>query len=95
MHFLLIRATITPTMINVEITRNANENAMSVIRRFTRKVQSSGVIPRKRSLRYNTRVQSHYKTKMHTLKGIKNKAELAELVKLGKAPVKPERGARK
>jgi hypothetical protein len=95
LHLFTIHATITPTMINVEITRNANENAMSVIRRFTRKVQSSGVIPRKRSLRYNTRVQSHYKIKMHTLKGLKNKAEMAELIKLGKAPVKPERGARK
>ena len=82
-------------MINVEITRNPNENAMSVIRRFTRKVQSSGVISRKRSLRYNTRVQSPYKVKMHTLKGLSRKAEMAELVKLGKAPVKPERGARK
>ena len=82
-------------MINVHITRNAGENALGVLRRFTRKVQSSGVIPRKRSIRYASRVQSPYKVKMKTLKGINRKAELAELIKLGKAPVKPERGARK
>ncbi|MEI8249516.1 MAG: hypothetical protein WCG07_03430 [Candidatus Taylorbacteria bacterium] len=82
-------------MINVHITRNAGENALGVLRRFTRKVQSSGVIPRKRSIRYASRVQSPYKVKMKTLKGIARKAELAELIKLGKAPVKPERGARK
>ncbi len=68
---------------------------MGVIRRFTRKVQGSGVIPRVRSLRSATRVQSHYKTKQRTLTLIKRRADMAELVKLGKAPVKPERGGRK
>ena len=78
-------------MINVEITRNPGENAMGTLRRFTRKVQSSGVIVRKRSLRYATRTQSSYKVKQHTLKGLARKAEMAELIKLGKAPAKPER----
>jgi len=82
-------------MINVEITRNANENALGVLRRFSRKVQSSGVIPRKRSLRYATRTKSHYKTKMKTLETLKYRANLAELVKLGKAPAEPVRGPRK
>ena len=82
-------------MINVEITKNPGENALGVLRRFSRKVQSSGVIPRKRSLRYATRIQSHYKVKQRTLKGITKRADLALLVKLGKAQVKPERGARK
>jgi hypothetical protein len=81
--------------INVEVTKNAGENAISIIRRFSRKVQGSGIIPRKRSLRYAARTQSPYKVKMKTLKGIKRRADLAELVKLGKAPVKPERGGRR
>jgi len=82
-------------MINAEVTRNPNENALGVIRRFTRKVQGSGIIQRKRSLRFATRTQSSYKVKMKTLKGINRRAEMAELIKLGKAPIKPERGARK
>ncbi|MBP6858659.1 MAG: hypothetical protein KBC33_02405 [Candidatus Pacebacteria bacterium] len=82
-------------MINAEVTRNPNENALGVIRRFTRKVQGSGIIQRKRGLRFATRTQSPYKVKVKTLKGIKRRAEMAELIKLGKAPVKPERGARK
>jgi hypothetical protein len=84
-----------PTMINAEVTRNAGENSISLIRRFSRKVQGSGVLPRVRSLRFNSRVQSEYKVKMRTLKGIARRAEMAELVKLGKAPVKPERPGRK
>ena len=78
-------------MINVEISRNPNENSVSLLRRFSRKVQSSGVIPRKRSLRYNSRVQSHYKIKVKTLKSLARKAATAELVKLGKAPLETKR----
>lgn len=78
-------------MINVEITRNPGETSLSIIRRFSRKVQSFGVIPRVRSLRYNSRVQSHYKIKQRALKGIARRTEMAELIKLGKAPAKPER----
>ena len=91
MHSLKTRATIPPTMINVEINRNPGENAVSMLRRFSRKVQSSGVIPRKRSLRYNSRVQSHYKIKMKTLKTLARKANTAELIKLGKAPLETKR----
>ena len=68
---------------------------MGVVRRFSRKVQSSGVIPRVRSLRSSTRVQSAYKVKQRALTLIKRREAMAELVKLGKAPVKPERGQRK
>jgi hypothetical protein len=82
-------------MINVEVTKNAGENAMGVIRRFTRKVQGSGVIPRVRSLRSSTRVQSKYKVKVRALTLIKRREAMAELIKQGKAPIKPERGAKK
>lgn len=78
-------------MINVEISRNPGENGISVIRRFSRKVQSSGVIPRMRSLRFNSRTQSHYKIKQKTLKQIGKRKHMEELVKLGKAPATPSR----
>ncbi len=71
-------------MINVEITKNPNENNLSVIRRFTKKVQGSGVLPRVRSLRYSERVLSHYKTKKNTLKNLARKAEILEMIKMGK-----------
>ncbi len=78
-------------MINAEVTRNPGENAMGVIRRFTRKVQGSGIIQRKRSIRFSGRVQSRYKVKKRALTLISRRAAMAELVKLGKAPVKPTR----
>ena len=78
-------------MINVEIIRNGTENSMGTLRRFTKKVQGAGILPRVRSLRYNQRDLSHYKTKMKTLKAIKRKAEILELIKLGKMQEKTSR----
>ncbi len=81
-------------MINVEITRNGSENALGVLRRFTKKVQGAGILPRVRSLRYNERQLSSYKTKVKTLKSIRRKAEIQELIKLGKMPEKTSRFSR-
>ena len=78
-------------MINVQITRNGTENALATLRRFTKKVQSSGVLPRVRSLRYNQRVLSSYKVKVKTLKNLKKRAETQELIKLGKIQEKTSR----
>ncbi len=71
-------------MINVEVTKNANENNVGIIRRFTKKVQGSGILPKVRSKRYSQRVLSFYKVKKNTLKSIKKKAEIMELIKMGK-----------
>lgn len=90
MHSLTFHA-ILFGMINVEITRNAGENSLSLIRRFSRKVQSSGVIPRVRSLRFNGRVQSRFKVKQRALKLMNRRNEITLLIKLGKAQAKPER----
>ena len=80
--------------INAEVSRNGSENALGVLRRFTKKVQSAGILPRVRSIRYNQRKLSAYKTKVKTLKSIKRKAEIQELIKLGKMPEKTSRFSR-
>ncbi len=71
-------------MINVEVTKNANENNTGIIRRFTKKVQGSGVLPKVRSKRYSLRDMSVYKVKKNTLKNLKRKAEIMGLIKMGK-----------
>jgi hypothetical protein len=78
-------------MINVEVNKNPNENSLSVIRRFTKKVQGSGVLPRVRSIRYASRVLSPYKVKKRTLKVIRRKAEVTQLIKMGKMVEKTSR----
>lgn len=71
-------------MINVEVTKNNNENNAGVLRRFTKRVQGAGILPRVRGIRYSSRVLSSYKTKMKTLKTLKKKEEILKLIKLGK-----------
>lgn len=70
--------------INVEVVKGPNENNISVLRRFTRRVQSAGILPRVRSIRYSDRNKSENVQKAKTLKVLKKKEEIAELVKLGK-----------
>jgi ribosomal protein S21 len=49
--------------INVEITRNNNENAASVLRRFVKKVRGAGFLQEVRDRRYYTRVASKLRRK--------------------------------
>ena len=70
--------------INAEVVKTGNENNVNLIRRFTKKVQGSGVLPRVRSIRYSSRKQSEYVKKKKTLKVLKRREEVAELIKLGK-----------
>ncbi len=82
-------------MINAEVVKTGNENNVNLIRRFTKKVQGSGVLPRVRSIRYSQRKASEYVKKKKTLKVLKRRIEVAELIKLGKMSEFPTRGGKK
>ena len=70
--------------INVEVTKNDTENNLAVLRRFTKKVQGSGVLPRLRSKRYSSRNISEYVKKKKALKRIGRQTEIALALKMGK-----------
>jgi hypothetical protein len=69
---------------NVEVTRNGTENPLGLLRRFTKRVQGAGILPRVRGIRYHERELSHYKRKMKTLESIKRREDRSEQIKLGK-----------
>ncbi|MEX0919490.1 MAG: hypothetical protein WDZ64_01935 [Parcubacteria group bacterium] len=71
-------------MVNIEVTKGANENNLSVLRRFTKRVQGAGILPRVRSKRYTDRIPSKNVRKAKTIAHLKKKEVTAELVKLGK-----------
>ncbi len=77
---------------NVEVVRNGTENPLGLLRRFTKRVQGSGVLPRIRGERYHERVLSHYKTKMKTLESIARRTQMAEDIKMGKINPDAPRG---
>lgn len=70
--------------VNIEVVKGPNENNLSVLRRFTKRVQGAGVLPRVRSKRYSERVPSANTRKAKTVSFLKKKEVTAELVKLGK-----------
>ncbi|MBI4155900.1 MAG: hypothetical protein HY507_01555 [Candidatus Zambryskibacteria bacterium] len=71
-------------MINAEVVKTGNENNVNLIRRFTKKVQGAGILPRVRSIRYSSRKLSEYVKKKKTLKSLKKREAIAELIKMGK-----------
>lgn len=71
-------------MINVQIEKNPNESSINMIKRFTKRVQSAGILRKVRSNRYKTRKPSEYTKKKHTLAILTRQAETRRLIKLGK-----------
>ncbi len=68
----------------VEVKKNPNENNASVLRRFSRRMQESGIIQNVKSSRYNKRKDSKLKVKKGTLKYLEKRKVKEKLRKLGK-----------
>lgn len=77
---------------NVEVVKNNNESTANIIRRFQKRVQGAGIIPKVRSGRYFTRIKSRNVQKFSKLKKLDKTVEYEKQVKLGK--VQERRGRR-
>jgi len=79
------------TMANIEVTQSGSEGAIQVIRKFSRRMQSSGIVQRMRSRRYYSRDMSQAVKKKKALKRISRQEEYAQLLKEGKVSERPTR----
>ncbi len=70
---------------NIEVKKNGNENGMSLIRRFSRRMQESGIIINVKKNRYVVRKPSKLVKKTGALKRLKKRKEMDALRKMGKA----------
>lgn len=68
----------------IQVVKNPNENNASILRRFSRRVQESGIIRKVKGDRYNERKESRLKIKKSALKRMMRRAEIEKLKKLGK-----------
>ncbi|MEX1027091.1 MAG: 30S ribosomal protein S21 [Candidatus Paceibacterota bacterium] len=75
---------------NAEVIKKGNENNTSLLRRFTRRVQSSSVLSSARKHRYYQRPLSKQLTKQKRLEKLERRAKIEWLVKLGKIGEKTE-----
>ena len=71
-------------MVNVQVDKNGNENSVNLLRRFTKRVQGSGILRRVRAIRYHARPVSKFTRKKKALKSKEKKAHYQELIKQGK-----------
>jgi ribosomal protein S21 len=78
-----------------EVTKNDGENDVNIIRRFQKRVQGAGLIQRMRARRYHTRIKSGNVRRKQTLKVLKRRGEVQELIKLGKMEPRTTRGPRR
>lgn len=72
-------------VVTIEVKKSKNETPASLIRRFTKKVQESGVVRKAKSKRYKERNMSEYKKKKNTLRKISRREQVEKLKRLGKS----------
>ena len=68
---------------NVDIKKTKNDNNLGLLRKFSRKVKISGVLQKKRSLRYFDRNDSDFKKKANALNKIVKRKEYEYKEKMG------------
>lgn len=77
--------------INAEVTKSGNESTLAVIRKFSRRVQGTGLVKSSRKRRYYERPASKAVQKKRALKLIKRRSDFQKLVKEGKVAEAPVR----
>lgn len=68
---------------NVQVEKNQNESSANVIRRFTKRMQGAGIIPRVRKIRYHARTKSENVRKGAKLKKLAKAVIYEKKLKLG------------
>jgi ribosomal protein S21 len=80
--------------INAEVQKSGSENSLSTIRKFSRRVQGTGLVKTARSQRYFERQKSKTVQKKRALKMLKRRADYQQKVKEGKIIERENRGPR-
>ncbi len=68
----------------IEVRRGEGESSVNLIRRFTKRIKDSGILPLVRKNRFKTRPKSELKKKKDALKRAGKRKERELLRKLGK-----------
>ena len=80
--------------INVEVEKNNNESSANVIRRFTKRMQGAGIVPKVRGGRYFTRIKSQNVRRTAKLEKLEKAENYERLIKEGKIQEHRGRGRR-
>lgn len=72
------------TATNIEVTKSGTDNTGAVLRKFTQKMRSSGIVQHMRKIRYRSRNASPFIQKKKALRKIDRRDEFEQLIKEGK-----------
>lgn len=78
---------------NAEVQKSGTENALSTIRKFSRRVQGTGLVKTVRAQRYHKRDESKTVKKKRALKMLKRRATYQQMIKEGKIAERQDRRA--
>lgn len=70
--------------VNIEVTKSGTENTGVVLRKFTQRMRSSGIVQKMRKIRYRSRDFSPLRRKQDALRKIARQKEFEQLIKDGK-----------
>ena len=73
----------------VEVRRHEKESSGSLLRRFSRKIQRSGILLRARSLAFRKRKKSKTRIRKEALRRLEARKRYLYLEKMGKLEEKP------
>lgn len=82
------------TSVNVSVARSGTESTPSLIRRFSKRVQGSGIVRRVKSARYFSRALSKKKQRIAALRRLKRTEKREEMERQGLLQPRPARGGR-
>jgi ribosomal protein S21 len=74
-------------VINVKVKPNKSENTVSLLRRFSKRVQGAGILSKAKSLRFRERDESSFVKKKGKLRKIEKKKKIEKMLKMGQ-PIK-------
>ena len=69
---------------NIEVRKTGNENTGAVLRKFTQRMRSAGIVQKVRKIRYRARPLSKAARRKEALRKLARRAEFERLIKEGK-----------
>jgi ribosomal protein S21 len=69
---------------NIQVEKTGNDNTGAVLRKFTQRMRSSGIVQKMRKIRYRSRPLSKSSRRKEALRKISRRDEFETLIKEGK-----------
>ncbi len=81
--------------VNVSVVKHGTESSMSLIRRFSKRMQGAGIVRKVKGERYHARSQSKNRRRTSALRRVVKREKVEEMERMGLVEARPVRGFKK